>query len=842
LRISLNWLNEYLPIADLEPSAIAKALTDIGLEVEAIESIATIQGDVVVGKILKAEKHPDADSLKVCQVDVGRGEALEIVCGAPNAREGLVACVALIGSTLPGDFKIKKSKIRGVTSNGMMLAEDELGISKNHDTIIELPASTKLGSSVAELYKLNDTVLVLGITPNRADCLGYLGVARDLAAKLDIPLNEVDVSALMTDNQLSTAKQVKIEVESADDCPRFCAIALNGVSATKSPLWMEKRLTAAGMRPINMIVDVTNYVMLEFGQPIHAYDVRNLSGNTIKVRRAKAGEKLTTLDGNERKLSENDILITDSEKAVGLAGVMGGANTEVAGDTTAIIVEVASFDAAKVRSTSKRLGIHTEASHRFERGTDMTVLNLVVKRVAALLQQVAMEQGLPAPKVAADVVDLYPAPVALAKVALRISRAKRILGVSVLEQEKAIKILASLRFNFLDKTEDRLLFEIPAWRADVTREIDLVEELGRMIGFDQIPYATPMMDIAPLFENPLIEFLDEARVSMSERGFSETISLPFVSEQDLAKFQIPEGHPLRQNIVLTNPLAEETSLMQPTLAINLVKAVALNRRYGKKGCRLFECGRSYHANKIETSQWSYLTHLSRASTHLVEKAKSESRATEKNLIAAMMDQPFAPKNWQTAGANASFYHLKSVAISFLKSFGIDNPEFSAPPAGEIPFLHPGASALVSVGKTVIGYLGHLHPETCLAFDLDTDPSPLLLEFALDEVLTCKGKARSYAVNINRFPPVTRDLAFVVNRGLSYNQLRTIISKFPRKKYLKEFHLFDLYEGEHVASDKKSAAISLAFQSPDKTLQERDVEHEITGLINWLKESCDATLR
>ena len=844
MRVSLNWLNDYISIKNIAPKDLAATLTDLGLEVEAIEPINNITGTVVVGEVLEAEKHPDADSLKVCKVNIGEGDPLEIVCGAPNARAGIKACVATVGSVLPGNLKMKASKIRGVKSFGMLLAEDELGLSGEHDGIIELDKHIPIGTAITDLYPLNDTVLELGLTPNRADCLGYLGIARDLSAKLGIPVKMPKLGTSGRTPDVSSEASVKISVASDDDCPRFSAVYIKDLSTTASPAWVSKRLEAAGMRPINLIVDVTNYVMLEYGQPIHAYDERDVSGNHIQVRGAKSGEELKTLDGNTHKLTAEDIVIADDSGAIGLAGVMGGENSEVKEDTNTIIVEVAGFDPRKIRRTSKRLGLHTEASHRFERGTSLDVTADVCRRVGFLLYSLSQELGLETlPRVADDLIDFYPKPAVKAKIALRPSRVRKIIGMSSLTEDQMVTALESLQFSLLDRATDRLLLEVPLWRQDVMREIDLVEEVGRIVGFDQVPYSLPQMEIGPLRENPFIAFIEKNRRSMALCGFSETISFPFVGSADLSKLQLADEHLFRQAVALANPLTEDINLMQSTLIPNLLKACENNRRHGVNGSRLFEIGRGYLAAKKDSIKDGYLSSLTQPGKHNNPKAAAEdNRRLESNLLAGIIDQPFSEKTWEKAETTASFFHGKWAVLSWLKGFGQTDLTFTSIDPAELPFLHPGSAAVVSSGTHSFGYVGQVHPKTARAYGFDSTLAPIVFEFSLDRFMDVCTQRPSFDTEARRFPPVARDLAFVVDETVSHQNFVDTLAKFQRKRNLRDTQLFDLYRGENVGDGKKSMAYAFSFQSVKRTLNDKEVEKEVAELVKYIEAELGASLR
>lgn len=846
MRISLNWLNDYIDIKNIPAETIANTLTDIGLEVEAIEKIEPLKGSVIVGEVLEATQHPDAEKLRVCRVNVGSAEPLEIVCGAHNARAGIKVCVATVGSTLPGDFKIKKSKIRGVFSSGMLCAEDELGLGGDHDGIIEVPADVVIGTNVSELYQMNDTVLELGITPNRADCLGYLGIARDLAAKLGIPLRTPNLDHLDLDANLKSEDKITVQVSDTLECPRFCALYVEGVSSLPSPHWLQRRLEASGMRPINLLVDATNYVMLEYGQPIHAYDQRDLRSNKIEVRRANLDDAFQTLDGETRKLAGSDLLIWDGQGPVGLAGIMGGLNSEVKEDTSAIIIEVASFNGSMIRKTAKRLGLHTEASHRFERGTDVHACDTVAYRTAGLIQQLCREMGASRlPQIASTIVDVYPTPWRGVSVALRTSRCRQVLGAATLTSQEIATALESLQFPMVDRTEggERMLFNVPSWRRDICREIDLIEEVGRIRGYDRIDYRLPLMEIGGIAENPFIDFLDKVRITVAQSGLNEIISLPFVGRKDLQNFRLPSEHPYAHPVRLANPLAEEEGLMQPMLMISLSKALLRNRRRGNRGVRLFEIGRGYLSPlAMKFSSGEYLDHLDNIGGHLSERAKDDSRAIEHNYLGAILDQPWQEKSWLGGAEASTFFHGKALVEMWLGGFAVSGISFK--PIGDvlIPYLHPASSAMIMSGDLALGYLGEMHPEVALAYEFDPNQTPIVIEINLERFYLAQSEKLRFETELQRFPPVVLDLAFVVEEAITNAQIEAAIANFKRRKHLVANRLFDVYKGENVPDGKKSMAYSLQFQSPKKTLNDEEVEKEVAALKDWLKQEVGAELR
>ncbi|WP_141731523.1 phenylalanine--tRNA ligase subunit beta [Oligoflexus tunisiensis] len=849
MRISLQWLNDYIDIKDLTPEHLATELTQLGLEVEGIERIEPLKGEVVVGRILKAEQHPNADKLRVCQVSVGSGDPLKIVCGAPNARDGLRVVVARIGAVLPGDFKIKESKIRGESSFGMLCSEQELGLSESHDGIIELPESAPLGTAISQYYAMNDTVIEIGLTPNRSDCLGIIGVARDLAARLKRPLKVPAPVAKRSQESLHSASHVTVQLTTNGDSQRFCALYVRGVRAVPSPQWLQRRVQHAGMRPINLIVDATNYVMLESGQPIHAYDERDLQGKVIQVRRAKEGEELTTLDGQKRQLTATDIVIADASKAVGLAGVMGGENSEVKADTANIIIEVAHFNPVLVRKTAKRYGMHTEASHRFERGIDVQNIPWVARRVAEVIYQGAEElRGLgvdvPLPEIAGQAVDVHPQAFKPAIVALRLPRLKQITALSAINRDTVVGILESLGFQLTDHKDERLLFSVPSWRHDIEREIDLIEEVARVHGFDKIPFKLPKMEISHLPEHPLIDFLDQNKITLADCGLSEVITFPFMHAGDLENMGIKENHPLAAAVRLVNPLVETQGLLRTTMIPGLLASVLENRRHGRQGVKIFEAARTFHEpqkfNGTASAAWA---HVQEQGVHIPAKARNDERPIERNRVAVILDQPYTEKSWNQPEQKVDFFHGKQILMQWTSAYGVQSLRFEPIQADDFPWLHPGAAAAIWTPKgKFFGYVGQLHPRTAKAYGLDFQHTPVVFEADLEVLLEEWQVKRSYASGSAKFPPVARDLALVVPESVTYDAFMKSFAGFKRRKYLREQHLFDVYQGTNIPAGKKSMAFSLVFQADDRTLTDKDVEKEVEALLTQLKEDLSADIR
>ena len=851
MRISREWLEQYIDLTGITDSSLADALTGIGLEVEHIERVSAVPAGVVVGRIIQAVPHPNADSLRLCQVDVGplgKGENLQIVCGAPNAREGIHVAVAMVGAELPGDFKIKEAKIRGEKSFGMMCSEKELGISDDHESIIELKGEHALGTPVGTAMGVDDMVMTLNVTPNRADCLSYIGVARDLSAKIHRKLKLPALPQMTDVKSQPDSFRAAIETESAGR--RFCGIKVDGVKAAVSPAWMQQRLLAAGMRPINAIVDTTNYVMLEYGQPIHAYDERHVSGKILTARLAKSGEILKTLDGQDRKLETGDIVICDAQHIIGLAGIMGGANSDVKDNTSAVLIEVAHFTPNAIRTTSKRLGLRSEASQRFERGVDVHRLGDVAWRVAGLLCEVC-----PGAKIIGTLIDFFPQPpqekCRPRTVALRLDRARKTLAIPDLRGDFVGTTLRDLGLKIIRQTENEMVFEIPEWRYDIEREADLVEEIARMVGFETIPYELPVMALDTTPEDPGIDFAEDARMLMAQAGLRETISFPFISHDEFKKLRIPSGHELAPAVRIVNPLSEEFGLMQTTLVAGLLKCAGNNERHGRTGVRLFEFGRAYlssqHAQGAATTR------------HLTARAAGEDgRPVEKPVVAGIMTQPWTKKSWSGEERHAGFFEAKRIAWQWLSALGVKGLEavpLDEKSAAMLPFMHPRASCLILAsnlpdkpGKPlVLGYAGEIHPETAVAFDFAADQAPVAFEFDFDAVFAAAdAAAAAIATSTNKilfkFPPSSRDVALLVKTGVTHDNFTRAFADFPKRKNLKRYRLFDVYEGANLPAGKKSMAYTFDFQSSERTLTDTEVEQEVTALVAWLAQNLEAQQR
>jgi phenylalanyl-tRNA synthetase beta chain len=845
MLVSRNWLHEYVNLESVNDEDLDRILTGLGLEVESVTKIAPLDDLLVVGEIVKADRHPNADTLQVCTVSTGGSENLQIVCGAANARAGIKVAVAQIGTLLPGNFKIKESKIRGEKSFGMLCSESELGLSEASEGILELDSSKPLGSKVNSFIKTGDSIFEISLTPNRSDCNGLIGIARDLAAKTGKPLNHPKPQTEVQDSLL-VSNPVKVELHPNSGCERFAAVYISNIENGPSPLWLQKRLESAGMRPINMIVDITNYVMFEMNQPIHAYDERQVKGKSIFVRKGKSNETLTTIDKKVVEIDPSDIVICDAEGVIGLAGIMGGLNSEVKDDTKNIVVEIASFDPTCVRRTSKRHGFHTEASHRFERGVDIENILEVASRIIDLFVLCSQQTGKPQPSVSKTVLDIYPKVVKRPRIALRLDRARKILGLLSLTAETCIKHLTALEFKLIDRKDDRLLFEVPLWRVDVTREIDLIEEIARLESFDRIPYRMPVMEIAPLKENPFVRFTEDSKTLFAALGMTEVITYPFTSIGDYQNLLVSEEHPFHPSVELSNPLVQDHSWMQTTGIIGLLKATQRNHRFQRKGARLFEFGKAFHdfsSRKIDSEKFPSFSGLLIRPLHYTHRAFGEpGRPTEKQFASFILDFPFQKKNWAGAESAPSFFDAKQVVERLLKSFSVKNTSFSRPSPEELPFLHPTASAVLRSGTAILGWIGELHPKVAHTYGFEMTQSPVVCELDLESIYNAANQKAVIETETFEFPHALRDLAFTVEDSVSHSQIMNTLNTFKRKKYLISLELFDVFSGEGIPKGKKSMAYSLTFRAPGKTLQDQDVEKEIQSFMEHLTTDLGAIKR
>jgi phenylalanyl-tRNA synthetase beta chain len=766
--VPLAWLREYCD-PPLDTRELADRLNLTGTEVGRIERVGVADpSSFVVGRVQAAERHPDADRLTVCQVDDGSGTPRTIVCGAPNVAAGQTVAVALPGAVMPDGRELGEAKLRGVVSSGMILAEDEVGVGEDHAGIMVLSDELPAGSPLIEHLQILDDVLDLEVAPNRPDCLAVYGVAREAHAITAAPLAPDPTDADAEPSGEETG--VTVEIEDPDVCLRFTARAFDGVTVGPSPLWMKARLAAAGQRPISNVVDITNYVMLVSGQPLHAFDLDRVRGGRIAVRRAHEGETMTTLDGVERTLTSDTALVCDAEGPSGIAGIMGGQISEVSDSTTRVLMEAATWVGPNILRSSARLGLRTEASTRFEKQLHPEQAMAAQRLAARLMVELC------GARLAPGTLDAYPRPVEPRVLSLRPARVASLLGAEV-PVDDIRAILGRLGFDLEDGSE-ALSVTVPPWRfADVDREADLIEEVGRVYGLDRLPVTLPARRQAVgrlTWPQRLRRRLEDA---LRDRGLTEAISYSFTSPSALARLRL-EG----ETIALANPLSEEQSVMRPLLLPGLLDAARHNAAHGRPGARLFESARAYVS-------------------------------PERNHLAVLLAGP-AEGGWRTPPGPADFYAAKALLEALLDISAVD---VRFEPAGR-PFLHPGRSAtVVSRDGRELGWIGELHPFVVAEWDIEAAAG-----FEIDaDVLTELAPETEPYRDVTSFPAVLQDIAVVVPEGVPAAEVEAAVHA-GGGELLTDLRPFDVYRGEQVGEGEKSLALRLAFRAPDRTLTDEDV--------------------
>jgi len=798
MRLSYDWLSELVEQVP-PPDELATLLTAAGLEVEAIERLGEGLARVVVGQVLSKEPVAGTDKLNLCRVDVGEAQPASIVCGAANYGVGAKVPAALPGAVLPGGMRIEARKLRGVDSAGMLCSAKELGLSDDASGLMLLEDDLIPGTPIAEALGLDDVVFEINATPNRPDWLSHLGVARELVALTGTRLRALD--ARPAEGGAEAGDAVSVSVERPDLCGRYAARVVEGVAFGPSPRWMQARLEACGMRSLGNLIDVTNYVLLETGQPLHAFDLDRVAGHRIVVRAAAEGEKLTTLDGVERELAPDDLVIADAKKPLVLAGVMGGADGEVGEGTTRVMLESAWFDPASVRRTARRHGLHTESSHRFERGADPGAIPHALDRAAKLLESLASG------KVRRGSVDVHPAPRPAAKVPLRYRRVGGLLGVDV-EPAESRRILASLGFGAGGASDEAETFTVPSFRVDVTREADLVEEVARIRGYDRIPAAVPRAPAHPAVRTAAEQVLSRVQAALVGAGLDEAINLAFGDPADFALLE--QGTPAL--LPIRNPLAGTQSAMRPTLLAGLLRNAEFNRNRQAERIRLYEQGNVFFP-----------------SPGVNEPVRESWR------IAGVLSGPRRPASWTGKQEPVDFYDAKGVVEAMLFAIGIE-PAFIPCDAA---CLHPRSACEVAAGGRILGRLGELHPLVARGFDLP--PGVFVFELSIDGMIEAATLLPSYQ-GIPRFPAVLRDLAAVVPRDVPAERLLAVLRGPAGEGLVEDVELFDVYEGHQLGPERKNLAFAIRYRAMDRTLTDDEIQRVHKALVAALEREVGAELR
>ncbi|MBT3252461.1 MAG: phenylalanine--tRNA ligase subunit beta [Candidatus Marinimicrobia bacterium] len=791
MNISYNWLKEYIDI-DLEPEVLAAKLTDAGLEAVIVETLPEFFKSIVVGHVVSKEKHPDADKLSVCMIDLGREEPKQIICGAPNIAAGQNVAVATIGTTFPDGMKIKKAKLRGVVSNGMVCSERELDLSQDHSGIMVLDEDAELGMDMVSYLSGNDVSIELDLTPDRSDALGHIGVARDLAALLGLEMRKPVFE--LNESSTPTSDIISVELEDTQSCPRYAARIVKNVKIGASPVWMRQRLQAIGIRSINNVVDAANYVLMETGHPLHTFDLRYIEGGKIVVRKAGDKEKITTLDGKERELDDSVLLICDAKKPVAVAGIMGGENSEVKDDTTDLLLESAFFDAVVVRRGAKKLQLATDASHRFERGTDPNGIPFALDRLASLIVELAGGE------ITQGQVDAYPQTIEPLEVSLRAQRCNAILGTEI-ETATISKILNGLE---LFHTEDGGVFQVtvPTFRPDITREIDLIEEVGRIFGYNSIP-VPQHFSIANKINKKTPDQIRERIIDhLASIGFNQIYGNGL-----LAVDEHPSVFGDEEALILANPLSRDMASMRSSLLMGMAKVADYNINRRQSDLKLFELG------NVSTVDMD-----------------SDTGACETSHLAIFISGELQSKQWSQESVEVDVFQMKGILSSTYRDlFGLD---LLFEPMEHDLFTE---SIAIYLGEEKIGILGNLK---MINQNLKSVRG-VYTEVRNSENLGLSRNIQYQKVSV--YPAVERDLSILIDAIVPFGKINETIQKNAGKSLVYS-RLYDIYEGKSIASGKKSLTFRLVFQNKTRTLTEKEIDKDFRRILKGLEDAYNATLR
>ena len=809
MKISYNWLKQFIK-TDWDAEKTGDLLTDLGLEVEGISTYQSIKGGlegIVVGEVISCEQHSNADKLRVTKVDIGTGEHLQIVCGAPNVAQGQKVPVATIGTTLydadGGDFKIKKGKIRGEESYGMICAEDELGLGKGHDGIMVLDKDLKPGTPCSDVFNIeNDQVFEIGLTPNRSDAMSHFGTARDLKAGLlqqghNLELISPSVSDFHIDNR---TLKIDSEVEDHKLAPRYCGVTISGLTVAESPTWLQNRLKAIGLTPKNNIVDITNYVLHELGQPLHAFDAIKIKGNKIQVKTLPAGTKFTTLDGVERELHQDDLMVCNADEPMCIAGVLGGLNSGVTEHTTSIFLESAYFNPVSIRKTAKRHALNTDASFRFERGIDPNTTEYALKRAALLIQEIAGGE------ITSGIEDLYPNKIEDFQVFLSFENTTKLIGQEI-PKETIKSILTSLDIKVNSVTEGGLGLTIPAYRTDVQREADIIEEILRVYGYNNIEFSNKLnatMSHASKFDDHKLQNIIANQ--LIAQGFNEMManSLTTANYTELSE-QINNEH----NVQMLNPLSNDLAVMRQSLLFSGLEAISYNINRKQQNLKFFEFGKTYH--------------------------QYESGYTENKHLSILVTGNRSSESWTNNTNKVSdFFYFKGVIEQLFSRLGVSKLKTS-PIKTDV--LSEGIS--LSLGKTKLVEFGVVKRSILKAFGISQEV--LFADINWNNVIEVAKFNKIKFTSINKYPEVKRDFALLLDDKVTFEEIHTV-AKQSEKKLLKDISLFDVYQGKNLPEGKKSYAVSFTLQDNEKTLTDKQIDKIMSKLQNSFEKQLGAELR
>ncbi len=799
MKVSLNWLKEFVDI-DQTPAELAESLTMAGLEVEGLEHKAQNLNDLTVARILDIKLHPRADRLSICQLDVGKGE-VSVVCGAKNMSKGDLVPLALPGTSLPDGMLIKESKIRDEISQGMLLAEDEMGLTDDHTGIMILPDNLRPGQPLSDAMDLEDWILDITLTPNRIDCASIVGIARDIGAltnkKISMPEIHIEESDTLIEDLAS------VTILDSQGCPRYTAGLVEGVKIGPSPFWMRYRLHVSGIRSINNVVDITNYVLMELGQPLHAFDYNLLADRQIVVKRAENGQIFTTLDEQPRDLDDQTLMICDGEGPVALAGIMGGLNSEITEKSGTVLIESAYFNPTMIRRSSKRLSLSTEASYRFERGIDIGGVDFALKRSLMLIKQLA------GGNIARGIIDCYPEPWSTPKIILRANRANEILGTSIGIKQMA-DYLFSLTMAVKVVDQNRMEVSPPSFRVDITREADLVEEIARLFGYNNIPITLPA--IRPT-EEDISELVlrDRIKAILVGMGFSEIITYSFISPKSADILGAGVNSNLRSFVKLLNPLSKDQSVMRTSLIPGLLSTVRLNSLRGQNDLRIFEWGKTYIKEEEELPQ-------------------------EKQVLAALITGMVSTQKWYQEARDADLFDIKGMAENILGELGIDKAEYKRNSLKE--GLDPNEYARISSSGSDIGAIGKVSKEVMEGYGLEK--KAYVLEIYIEPLLPLVSRVKQFTP-LAKFPSVRRDISIIVNRSIESAMLISIV-KGIGKGLVESVDIFDIYQGKQIVPQEKALALGISYRSKERTLTDNEVNNIHEEIIEEIRRQTGGRLR
>jgi phenylalanyl-tRNA synthetase beta chain len=802
MKASISWLKDYTPI-NMDVYPLAKALTMAGLEVEVVTDRFGYLKSVVVGRIIEIEPHPNAEKLKLCKVDVGT-QTLAVVCGAPNVSNDILSPIALPGTVFPNGFTVEKSIIRSIESEGMICSEAELGLGKDKSGIMILDPSLHIGEKLSKALKLSDAVIDLDLTPNRPDCLSIIGVAREICGIQKTKVQYPDMSLSDVGDDISGF--TSITIKAPEQCPRYAARLLTDITVGPSPIWLTNRLMSVGMKSINNIVDITNFVLMETGQPLHAFDYDSLPENRIVVRRANDGEVFTTLDMKDRKLNSDMLMICDGEKPVAIGGVMGGLNSEIEETTTKVLIESAYFDPGSIRRTSKKLGLNTEASHRFERGVDPEGIVSALNRAARLMAEIG------GGRLIDGMIDEYPKKIPAKTITLKIKETNRFLGTG-LNRDGVKDLLESIEFSVKKINTDTLKVTPPSFRVDIERPEDLMEEVARLSGYDNIPTTFPAMPARARKPAKRLDARSRIMHLMTGFGFSEAINYSFINRLSCDHLNLPSNDYRRNTVNILNPITEDQTVMRTSLIPGLLETVCRNISKQQKNLKLFEIGKIY-----------------------IQKGR-DNLPEEIEMLAGLWTGMRFDASWYAKETPCDFFDIKGVVEWLLKGLNIDSIRFSVLANDLCIYTKSGNTAGIFSDTEQLGLVGEIHPLVLRNFDLVQ--SVYIFELNIDHLIKVIPETRQ-SKPLPKFPAVPRDITIIVNKNTESGAILECIEKI-QEQLIEKINLFDVFTGDPIPPGKKSVSIRVTYRSSKKTLEDEDVGTIHKTIANRLIKEFDAGL-